>query len=296
MSDSGGEAKEYLEIKVVVSEKITDQVSNYLIELGSQGVWINPNRENLAIIGYLSDESKTRDIETLIHRYLNELEALGFKTGKKKIEIRKIRQKDWFKDWKKSFEPIFIDNDIVIIPDWNQTSYPNKIVIRIKPGMAFGTGAHPTTQLCLRALKKHLKSGERIIDVGCGSGILSILCAKLGASYVLGLDIDQDAIENAEENLAHNQVGNLIEIKQGTVTVSPPLQPFDIAVANLTKKEIFESFTNIRTQIKPTGTLIFSGIIKEEENEMRDFLEMQKIRIVEINSQEDWICFTCKNH
>ncbi len=294
MSDSGGEAKEYLEIIVFVPEEITDQVSNYLVELGSPGIWIKRRGKNLSITGYLSDKSKSKDIKTSINRYIDELKSLGFNAGKKRIEIRNIKEKDWFKDWKKSFEPIFVDKNIVIVPDWDQKSYPDNTVIRIKPGMAFGTGAHPTTQLCLKALKKYLESGERVIDVGCGSGILSILCAKLGASYILGLDIDQDAIENTEENLALNQVENLVEIKQGTVTASPPPEPFDVAVVNLTKKEIVESFSNIRTQVKPKGTLIFSGILEEEESEMKDFLEKRNVRIVEITRQEDWICITCR--
>jgi ribosomal protein L11 methyltransferase len=288
--------KEYLEVKVVVPEEIEDQMSNFLIELGSPGVWINPKGENSIITGYLSEKSKSKDIKISLNCYLAELKDLGFKTGKSGIKIRKIDRKDWLRDWKKSFEPIFVDTDIVIVPDWDQTSYPDKIVIRIKPGMAFGTGAHPTTQLCLRALKKYLKSGERVIDVGCGSGILTILCAKLGASYVLGLDIDQDAIENAEDNLTLNKVGNLIEIKQGTVTASSPPEPFDIAVANLTKKEIVESFTNIRIQVKLNGMLIFSGILKEEENVMRDFLEKHKVRIIDITRQEDWICLSCRGN
>jgi ribosomal protein L11 methyltransferase len=296
MSDLEKTAKEYLEVKVIVPEEIADQTSNFLIELGSTGIWINPEGEKLIITGYLPNGFKPQYIKTSISHYLDELVALGFKTRENTIEIRKIKQKDWLGDWKKSFEPIFIDNDIVIIPDWDQPSYTDKTVIRIKPGMAFGTGAHPTTQLCLKALKKCIKSGERIIDIGCGSGILSILCAKLGASYVWGLDIDQDAIENAGENLTLNQIGNIIEIKQGTVTASSPPEPFDIAVANLTKKEIVESFTSVRTQVKPKGTLIFSGILKEEESEMRDFLEKQNIRIVEITRQEEWICFACKNH
>lgn len=288
--------EEYLEVKVVVPGEIADQMSNYLIELGSPGVWIYDNGENLSITCYLPDKSQSKDIKILISRYMEELKSLGFSTGKKNIEIRKIKEKDWFKDWKKNFEPIFVDKDIIIVPDWDQKSYPNKIVIRIKPGMAFGTGAHPTTQLCLKALKKCIKSGERVIDVGCGSGILSILCAKLGTSYVLGLDIDQDAIENAGENLTLNQIENIIETKQGTVTASSPPEPFDIAVANLTKKEIVESFTSIRTQVKPTGTLIFSGILKEEESKMRDFLEKQNIRIIEITHQEEWICLSCRGN
>jgi ribosomal protein L11 methyltransferase len=208
--------------------------------------------------------------------------------------LRKIKDKNWIEESKSNFEPIFVTDDIVIIPNWDGSSFPDRIVIRIKPGMAFGTGAHATTQLCMRAIKKYLKSGDRVVDVGCGSGILSILSAKLGASFVLGLDIDQDAIENASENLTLNQVENLVEIRQGTVSASIPAESFNLAVANLNKREIFESFEKIKMQINDKGVFIFSGILKEEENEANDFFQKKSLKSVEIVRQDDWVCFVCR--
>ena len=281
--------KEYLEIEVVVSEEIADQVSNFLIDSGSVGVWTKPKGDSLAVIGYLSDKSKSNIIRNSITRYLDELRKLGLVVGEGEVSLREIQDKDWNEEWKKNFVPVFVTDDIVVIPDWEKTQFPSKVVIRIKPGMAFGTGTHATTQLCMRALRKYLKPGDGIVDVGCGSGILGILSVKLGASFVLGLDIDRDAIENAGENLKLNQMENTIEIRQGTVSAGLSDKPFDLAVANLNKREIFESFDLIRMAVKAKGILIFSGILQEEENEVKKFLENKFTEIVEISQQEEWI-------
>ena len=210
--------------------------------------------------------------------------------------MRKIKDKDWIEELKNNFQPIFVAESIIILPHWNESVFTDKIVIKIKPGMAFGTGAHPTTQLCMRAIKRFLKSGDRVVEVGCGSGILSILSAKLGAYFVLGLDIDQDAIENANENLALNHVENSVEIKQGTISATIPQVPFDLAVANLNKREIFESFENIKIQVKDEGVLIFSGILQAEENEFKDFLENKKLKLVETTNLDEWACFVCRDN
>jgi ribosomal protein L11 methyltransferase len=174
------------------------------------------------------------------------------------------------------------------------SAYPNRIVVRIKPGMAFGTGDHATTQLCIRALGKFLKPKDKIIDVGCGSGILSIVSARLGASYALGLDIDQDAIENASENLALNQVEETVTVRLGTANAGIPEAPFDLAVANINRIEIVESYDRIAPLVKPGGRLIFSGILEGEEGYMTDFFARQKLKDVEVTHQDEWVCFVGK--
>jgi ribosomal protein L11 methyltransferase len=286
--------KEYLEIEVVVSEAVSDQVSNFLIDLGSAGVWTKPQGDNLAVISYLSDKSESKVIRNSITRYLDELRKLGLNVGMGQVNLKEIKDTEWNEEWKKNFVPVFITDDIVVIPDWEKTSFPGKIVIRIKPGMAFGTGTHATTQLSMRALGKYIKSSDRVVDVGCGSGILSILSVKLGASFVLGLDIDQDAIENAAENLKLNLMENSVEIRQGTVCASLSDNPFDLAVANINKREIFESLDFIRMAVKDNGMLIFSGILQEEENDARRFLEEKNLKIIELTRQEEWIGIVCK--
>lgn len=277
--------KEFIEIEIKVPQEISDFVSNFLIEHGSNGVCSKESQEGVILLGYMSEESQAKVVKQSILQYLDKLKNLGFKTDK--TEVR-------FKDWKKSFEPIFVSEDIVIIPSWNRTSYPGKCIIRIKPGMAFGTGAHPTTRLCICAIRRFLKPQDRVVDVGCGSGILSILSAKSGASFVLGLDIDQDAIENAHENLALNQIEDSIEIKQGTVSADIPKKPFDLAVANLNKREIFESYENIKILVKNEGLFIFSGILNGEEKEVTNFFKKKSLKIVEIQHQDSWVCFVCK--
>jgi len=219
---------------------------------------------------------------------------LEFHTGESKVNVKKIKDEDWIGEWKKGFKPIFVTDDIVIVPNWDESAFLDKIVIRIKPGMAFGTGAHLTTRLCICAIRRFLKPQDRVVDVGCGSGILSILSLKLGASFVLGLDIDQDAIENACENLALNQIEDLIEIKQGTLSADIPKELFDLAVANLNKREIFESYENIKISVKDEGLFIFSGIVNEEETEVRNFFKKKNLDLVEISCQEEWVCFVAK--
>ena len=288
--------KKYLEIEVVVSENVSDQVSNFLIDSGSVGVWTKPGGDNLAVIGYLSDGSESNIIRNSITRYLDELRKLGLNVGMGQVNQREIKDSDWSEEGKRNFVPILVTDDIVVIPDWEKTSFPGKIIIRIKPGMAFGTGTHATTQLCMRALRKYLKSKDRVVDVGCGSGILGILSIMLGASFVLGLDIDQDAIENAAENLKLNHMENSVEIRQGSVSAGLSENPFNLAVANINRREIFESFDFIRMAVKDNGMLIFSGILREEENEAKRFLKERNLKIIEVTRQEEWICFACRGN
>ncbi len=216
---------------------------------------------------------------------------LGFQVDQSKVNLREIKGEDWSQGWKKIFKPIFVTDDMVILPDWDRSDYPGRIVVRIKPGMAFGTGDHATTQLCIRALGRFLKPKDKIIDVGCGSGILSIVSVKLGASYALGLDIDQDAIENASENLALNHVEETVAVRLGTANAGIPEAPFDLAVANINRIEIVESYDRIAPLVKLDGRLVFSGILEGEEGYMTDFFARQKLKDVEVTHQDEWVCF-----
>lgn len=271
-----------------------DPVSSFLTDLGSNGIWFKPAGTKTAVVAYLSDESNANGVKQSILHYLDELKELGLPVKETEVGLRTIEARDWAEECKRGFKPIFATKDIVILPDWDTSEFPGKIVVRIKPGMAFGTGDHATTQLCIRAIEKLLKPGDRILDVGCGSAILSIVSAKLGASYALGLDIDQDAIENAKENLTSNDAGNVVEVRLATATPGLSQEQFDLAVTNINRVEIVESYDKIEPLVKDGGVLIFSGIPDGEEGYMTDFFERQKLSEVEITRQGEWVCFAGK--
>ena len=275
----------------MVPQKIADPVSSFLTDLGSNGVWFKPAGTNMAVVAYLSDAKGVK--ESILH-YLDELKELGLPLGGSKVDLRTIEARDWAEECKRGFQPIFATKDIVILPDWDESEFPDKIVIRIKPGMAFGTGDHATTQLCIRAIKKLLKPGDRILDVGCGSAILGIVSAKLGASYALGLDIDQDAIENAKENLSLNDAGDIVQVRLGTANQGLGQERFDLAVANINRVEIVESYDKIEALVKDGGVLIFSGIPEGEEGYMTDFFKRQKLKEIEVTREKEWVCFAGK--
>jgi ribosomal protein L11 methyltransferase len=278
----------------VVSQETADPVSSFLTDLGSKGIWFKPAGTKTTVVAYLSDELNAKGVKQSILHYLDELKKLGLSVEGSEVDLRTIEARDWAEECKRGFKPIFATKDIVILPDWDTSEFSDKIVIRIKPGMAFGTGDHATTQLCIRAIEKSLRPGDRILDVGCGSAILSIVAAKLGASYALGLDIDQDAIENAKENLALNDTGSIVEVRLGTAHSGLSQERFDLAVANINRVEIVESYDKIEPLVKRGGVLIFSGIPDGEEGYMTDFFKRQKLRHVEVTREKEWVCFAAK--
>jgi len=277
-----------------VPQDAADPVSSFLTDLGSNGIWFKPAGTKTAVVAYLSDESNAKGVKQSILHYLDELKELGLPVRGSEVDLRTIEARDWAEECKRGFRPIFATKDIVILPDWDTSEFPGKIDVRIKPGMAFGTGDHATTQLCIRAIEKLLKPGDRVLDVGCGSAILSIVSAKLGASFALGLDIDQDAIENAKENLTLNATGHVVESRLGTANPGLGQERFDLAVANINRVEIVESYDKIEPLVKNGGVLIFSGIPDDEEGYMTDFFKRQKLKEIEVTREKEWVCFAGK--
>ena len=210
---------------------------------------------------------------------------------------------DWINNWKQFFQSFYID-DILIIPTWEplKEEDKNKFLIEIDPGISFGTGKHETTQLCIRQIRKYLKEGERVLDVGCGSGILSIAALKLGAGSVVGTDVDGDCITSTHENMTVNHlaensgefyVGNLIDDKAFQEKIGTG---YDLVVANILADIIIPMAPALYQCAKEQGVLITSGIIDFKENEVKEALEQAGFEILEVNHQGEWVNVTARKN
>ena len=208
-------------------------------------------------------------------------------------DFRLIKETNWMEAWKKHYRPIPVGERLMILPPWIENPDTARIPIRIDPGMAFGTGTHPTTQLSLILLEEFIKPGEAVLDIGCGSGILSIAAHKLGAGGVYGVDIDPSAVENAQKNASENgieagvafEVGSTSEILKDVF----PIRQAPLVVANLLAHILLELLEQrLEDLVSPNGLLLLSGILEENEPEMMAALEGRNLTVKKRIQMDDW--------
>ncbi len=223
--------------------------------------------------------------------------------GKGEILVSETDDQDWINNWKEFFKPFRVAEDIVIKPTWEPLDEVKEgdIVIEIDPGTAFGTGAHETTQLCIQGLRKYITKETKLLDVGCGSGILSIIGVKLGAKQAMGTDIDPAALTATYENIEvngisgeqfHAYAGNIIEDQVLQEMVG--LKKYDIVVANILADVIIPLSGMVGRHMKPDGLFISSGIINTMRDKVVAALEENEFEIVEENTMKDWVSFVAK--
>lgn len=213
--------------------------------------------------------------------------------------FKPIAEQNWMEAWKQHYKPIPIGKRLMIVPAWIDSQDSDRIAIKIEPGMAFGTGTHPTTQLCLEMIEKSfVRAGGqpplRVIDVGCGSGILAIAALKLGAAAVLGVDIDPESVRNARENANINGIGEEFILKQGSIAAIQPAElPFKqapLVVANILASVIIRLFdSGLANLIEPGGTIILSGIMKDQAQAVIETAQARGLRMIEEHQLGDWV-------
>lgn len=293
----------WYEISIKTTEEAEDAISNILYELGANGVVIEDNeivtRPNLwdyidenqftkkdyaKVCAYFPESSNILELTHTIEERLKEI-AKYIDIGEGKIAVSEVDEKDWAEEWKKYYKPVEIGN-IAIVPSWQDyKAEGNKTIVRLDPGMAFGTGTHESTALCLEAIQEYVKPGMDVLDVGTGSGILAIAAKKFLAKRVLAVDIDEVAVKVAEENARLNGVE--IEIKKNDL-VEGIEEKFDVVIANIVADIIIKLSKDINRVLKEDGIFISSGIIEDRLEDVLKNFEKNSFEILEVRKMGTW--------
>lgn len=210
--------------------------------------------------------------------------------GQARIEEKD--DEDWANNWKKYYKPLEIGESLAIVPEWEEYKSDRKI-IKINPGMAFGTGTHESTYMCLELLEKYVSEGDEIFDIGCGSGILAIAALKLGAKRALAIDIDDKCIDASHENAKLNDVEDKMEIKKGNL-LDVVKGRADLIVSNIIAEIIVDEIKNLKNHMDPGGIFITSGIIKERRQMVIDALRENNFEIIDEIEKNNWLAIVGK--
>ena len=230
------------------------------------------------------------DLETDIAALLSEAAALCGLPNIPDFTVDTIEEQNWVQLTQSQFDPIRVSDRLWIVPSWHDSPNPDAINLILDPGMAFGTGSHPTTRLCLEWLEKQVQPGDKVLDYGCGSGILGIAAAKLGAGYVAGVDIDPQAVEAARANAERNAV-----IARFEDSAEPLAGEYDLVVANILSNPLRVLAPAICAHVRQGGKLALSGILREQAEEiMAIYTPWVALNIADI--REDWVCLAGTRH
>ena len=302
-----------------------DIVSSMLMGLGIQGVEIEDkiplsqsDKEQMFVdilpqieaddgVAYLSfyleeEEDKDRVLSD-VRRELEEMSSY-IDVGDCLIEESQTEDVDWVNNWKQYFHQFYVD-DILIIPSWEDVKPEDedKMVIHIDPGTAFGTGMHETTQLCIRQLRKYVTENTRVLDVGCGSGILGMLALKFGAAYSVGTDLDPCAIDATHENMETNGISrDRYEVMAGNIIDDKAVQDkvgygcYDIVAANILADVLVELTPGITRQLKNGGISITSGITDGKEQSVTEAVRAAGMEVLDVTYQGEWACVTARKN
>jgi len=303
-------ANEWLEVCVMTEPETAEAVSEVLSRYAPNGVAI----EQLARdIGLGADEGAAQQLESIVAVRAYVLNEAGVGEKRRQIEealwhlgqiahlpeptFRVVAESDWADAWKEHYHVVHLGERFVIKPSWRDyEAKPNEIVIELDPGMAFGTGLHPTTQMCLAALEKHLQPNMSVLDLGTGSGILAIGAAKLGAGSIVAVDNDPLSVKVANENAKANHVEAITRVELGSLAEAAANDAtYDLIVVNILARVIIQLCEqNLGRVVRSDGLAIFAGLIDTQEFGVREALASQGLRVIDRLQDKDWVCLIAR--
>jgi len=314
----------WMELTVLTTTQASDMISNLLITAGSQGVMIEDKNDvalnqrpegqwdiideeiarrigdDVRVTGYYPADETLMDrvafVKTEVRRY-GEM-GLDFDLGKLEVITNVIDEEDWAENWKKSYKPFRLGKHMVIKPGWEEyNAEPDDKIIEIDPGMAFGTGTHETTSMCVTLVEENVKAGDRVIDVGTGTGILAIAAAHMGAKSALAIDVDSVAVRVAKENVRINGFEDIIEVREGDLLkqVDAKAQA-EVVIANIIADVIIMMCGPVREHILDGGLFICSGIARERNAEVIEALNEAGYKDLDIRTQGEWCAIAARKN
>jgi ribosomal protein L11 methyltransferase len=308
--------KDWIEVTIITSTEAVEAVSAMLYNTGVEGVsildpsdlifrrdhttdWdyfdetIIDTNSGVVVKGYYKKDEKFEGYLEEIKIGVGRLPEFGLDMGLGTVTANMVNEEDWENNWKKYYKPIKVGEKIVIKPIWEEYSKnPGEIIVELDPGMAFGTGTHETTRMCIKALERHVNGDSTVFDIGTGSGILSIAAAKLGAKKTIGVDLDPVAVESAKQNVSYNDLNN-IEILYGDL-MEVVKGKANIVIANIMADIIMFLTEQVKVFIEEGGYFISSGIILTKKDEVINKLTNCGFTIAEINIEGEWVCIVAK--
>jgi len=283
----------WVEILVEVHPAAQEAVSAFLFDLGCKGVVFGEKGHSL-LRAYLPMTERFEELKTRIEVFLRRLREFFPEAAEASLRFSKIQDEDWSLTWRRHFHVERITERLTVVPVWEPVPLaPGGIVIRMDPGPAFGTGAHPTTRMCLQSIENFQTAGEwNLLDVGTGSGILAIYAVKLGAGRVLAIDTDPEALRWARQNIELNDCSAFIDLSSEPITRFGSVS--SILVANLTRDTLLELLPDFQRLLDKNGTMILSGLLREQAQEVEKPLKRLGFEEIQVATQAEWACITAK--
>ncbi len=307
MRQQGGFSREmnWLELSLTVNgemaEAVAEVLSRYVSGVVIESTAIEANAEDeghpigpLRVCAYLPAGPQLEEIRQKIEE---SLWHLGRIRPLPEVEVRPVQEIDWAEAWKVHYKPIPVGQRLMVVPSWLDSPDERRIAIRIEPGMAFGTGTHPTTQLCLEMMEGHIPPGGDVLDIGCGSGILSIAALKLGAGRAFGVDVEPEALSAAQGNAALNGVASQLTVARGSIDEVKagvfPIRQAPLVLANILASILTRLLdAGMADLVTPGGVLILSGILEEQLPEMQQKITGCNLRLLDQRQIDDWVALS----
>ncbi|TQS74587.1 50S ribosomal protein L11 methyltransferase [Ornithinibacillus gellani] len=309
----------WYELRIHTTNEAIEPIGNILSERGASGLVVedpadlvreheskfgevfelNPDdypTEGVYIKTYLSETDASNERIEKIRLAIGDLMKFDIDIGNNELALREVHEEDWATAWKTYYKPIQVTDTLTIVPTWEQyEASSHEKIIELDPGMAFGTGSHATTKLCLQAIEKYIQEKDTVIDVGCGSGVLGIASVILGAEKVYAYDLDEVAVSSTKINAEINRVLDHIHIQQNSLLENVSVQA-NMIVSNILADIIIQFTDDAFQQLLPGGYFITSGIIQDKKSLVLERLKQSGFHVVEINELEDWVAIVAQKH